>query len=202
MTKLRIGIDIDGVLADFNVPYRELLLKEGLNIPPISNTYPDVWSYDKAAGLSKAAENQIWGHIGNSPDFWRNLPAYPDTQGFMTYLFDCYAFQNADIYFITSRPGLTAKDQTETWLQNMMFPFSTFYPTVLISSEKGMCARALKLTHYVDDRNENCADVYVNSPTTQTFMLARPWNQCQDGILRLDSLDEFESIIAGAIISA
>jgi hypothetical protein len=58
-----------------------------------------------------------------------------------------------------------------------------------------MCARALNLTHYIDDRWENVVDVRQYNPTTEVFLLTQPWNVNNDavaqGVQRVSSVMEF-----------
>lgn len=196
--KLRIGFDVDGILADFNVPYRELVRKfSGINLPEISNTYPTTWNYALDAGMLPSDDKKLWAHIIQSPNFWYNLDPYPGVTPFLQWLSNLP--NTADIYFITSRPGLTAKRQTEDWLETFGFCDQSeeecSFATVMISGSKGVLAKALDLTHYIDDRNENSLDVQSWSPSTKNYMLARPWNRPWDGIPRIDNLDSFKSVL-------
>lgn len=195
--KLKIGIDVDGILADFNSSYRELVHQySDVRLPEISNTYPTSWNYPRDAGLDKATDNKLWEVISKSNSFWQDLPAYPDTKNFLEWA--GWLPTEVDVYFITSRPGWTAKHQTENWLRFNGFGAT---PTVLISSEKGQCAEALKLTHYIDDKNENCTDVFNGSGSiTDVYMLVRPWNHEQKFIPRIASLTDFKKVIEDAIL--
>ena len=185
MTKLRVGIDVDGVLADFNTSYKKLIEKlTPLRLPDISDYYPNTWYYERAAGISKDDENRVWDAIKSNHSFWHKLQPNLETFDFLQGLDDL----SADIYFITSRVGDSAKYQTEQWLRHNGF---IAYPTVLISKEKGLCCKSLKLTHYIDDKNENCTAVSEQSPDTKVFMLACPWNSEQVGIPRIRSVHEF-----------
>jgi hypothetical protein len=195
MNKLRLGVDVDGILADFNPAYKKLIEENSpIRLPDISDTYPNTWSYEKAAGCSPTDINKVWTIIKSSDEFWENLTAYQDAEEFLDNLWKLVEEKPwIDVYFITSRPGQTAKTQTEGWLNSHMF----YNPTVLISSDKELCASALNLTHYIDDKNENCTEVRDYALNTKCYMLARPWNQPQDGIPRLKALNEFYEIIKG-----
>lgn len=193
MNKLRLGIDIDGVVADFNFTFRKLVHDNTqVRLPEISLTYPDSWDYHRVAGVTSEEDNLLWEHIKNSASFWLNITAYPTAPVFLEWL--AWLPSEIDVYFITSRPGKTAKMQTEMWLERNGWGYDC-HPTVLISRDKGKCASALNLTHYIDDKNENCVDVLTESPKTKVFMLARPWNTAQLNIPRIDSLNVFRQVI-------
>lgn len=184
----------DGVLANFNHSFRELVHEHtDIRLPEISDTYPDAWDYHKRAGVMRKDDNKLWDMINDSPTFWKDIPAYPDAARFLEWL--AWLPSEVDVYFVTSRPGLTAKAQTEVWLEKNGWGYDS-HPTVIISSEKGAVANALDLTHFLDDKTENCVDIDVNGPTKiKNYMLARPWNNRYDEIPRLDSLDEFRQIV-------
>lgn len=188
-----VGLDVDGCLSMFNDAYASLLTAHtGIRFPKEDATWPDTWYWERKTGVTREQEAYVWDNmIIPSDRFWQRLPAYPDTRMFLSELVDSDFCDN--IYFITSRVGKNVKAQTEYWLDFNGFP----RPTVLISKEKGLCAKALKLTHYIDDKNENCVDVLAQSHAN-TFMLARPWNEDQDGIPRLDTLMQFWEVLREA----
>lgn len=190
MKKLKLGIDIDGVLADFNKPYVQLLESiQHIRFPDVDETYPDTWDYDKARGVLGKHRSEAWTKIKESHDFWYRLPSLTGAEEFLGHLADFPT--SVDTYFVTSRPGLTSKIQTEQWLGERGYE----NPTVLISSQKGMCARALELDYYIDDKDENCVDVVAYSPTTKCVQLIQPWNHRQEGAQRVGTLKEFQTLI-------
>lgn len=188
---LTIGCDIDGVLSQFNESFIDRVIQVTRE-----NKFPSPpfeikeWNYPEQYGYTKEQTSAVWDDIVKDPHFWERLLAYPDTIKFLWDLEEfCIKYGACDVYFITSRPGLKAKHQTERWLR--AHGWFRFDPTVLISSEKGLCARALKLDFYLDDRNENCDDVMNHYPMTKGFMLARPWNRQIYGVPRLEKLNDF-----------
>ena len=184
-----VGVDVDGVVAAFNPGYIALVKEmTGVELPPESDTYPDTWYYPQAAGVTKEQDKELWKHIRFSKDFWFNLKPYPDAVGVLVRL----KWLGADIYFVTQRVGDAAKRQTERWLHKSGFP----EPTVLVTGSKGAVCKALSITHYIDDKIENCEDVRDTSPNTKGYMLKRPWNKPVDGVPVLNSLDEFMNVLA------
>ena len=172
---MNIGFDLDGVLADFNSRFIERIIEiTGEDkFPPRPFDIP-TWHYPQVYGYTDEqmdlTNGPVWTSIRHDPTFWAMLPAYSWTANVLRRL---HALQHEHaIYFITDRTGATAKQQTESWLRNYNFDRAT----VLISSQKALCAQALKLDVYVDDRYENTESVGATSSTTQTFLLTRPWN--------------------------
>lgn len=182
MKLLRIGVDVDGVLADFNTSFIERVIKV-TRIDRFGKGFiPTTWNYPESVGYSPEDVAAVWEDIERDPYFWRNLPAYAHTAQVLTYLSHLQHIGH-DVYFITARPGVVAKKQTEEWLQYKcrMQYLAAPSPTVLISRDKGGCADVLKLDIYVDDRVENVFDVLAmaqgnDPPHAVVFMFRQPWN--------------------------
>lgn len=188
-----IGVDVDGVLADFNRDYIEKVIDlSGRDLFPARPFDIPCWSYPEHYGYTRREVSEVWTQIKLSANFWVNLQGYPSTEGFLEFLDSLDG--NNDIYFVTSRVGIRVKHQTETWLYEHGFN----KPTVLISSEKGLCANALKMDYYIDDKNENVRDV-VEVSGADCFMLAQPWNESQFGCVRVDSIVDFQKVLKEAL---
>lgn len=187
---MKLGIDVDGVLADFNSSYiHRVVAVTKRDLFPARPFTISTWNYPESYGYTKGEVSTVWESIKRDPQFWRDLPAYPETR---TALHRLSGLGGAhDIYYITSRPGVQAKRQTETWLRDHGLRDR---PTVLISSFKGLCARALELDRYVDDRDANVLDVALTSIPTRTYLVSRPWNAEFDAaghkVVRVESVVE------------
>lgn len=178
---MRIGIDVDGVLADFNTSFIERVIAvTGKDLFPPRPFEIPTWDYPQHYGYTNKECSAVWESIKADTSFWFNLGAYATTADDVQRLHELNDGDN-DIYFITSRPGVEAKEQTEMWL---IYQGYNAAPTVLISSEKGLCAKALKLDLYIDDRWENVKNVVETEPTCQTYLFDRPWNQHADPSFR------------------
>jgi len=169
---MKIGIDIDGVLADFNKSYKELIEREsGLTLPPLSDDYPDTWYYERAAGVTREQEAKVWEEI-KSTQFWGMLQPLNGAVTALQHL-NAMRFAGHHIYFITARTGKMAKFYTEMWL---MFHGMNL-PTVLIADQKGGLVKGLQLDVFVDDRPENIEDVWRVSSKTRLYLINQPWNR-------------------------
>lgn len=178
MSKKIVGIDVDGVLANFNLAYSILAERMWGNDLGRRTTDPDLWppcwSYERVYGLEDAQVGELWKAINQSVNFWSELDILQSPQTLQR----VYSLSNradVDLYFITSRTGATAKKQTEDWLE---FRVGVRNPTVLISSDKGAVAQGLRLTHFLDDKTENCVEVKVaRRKKCEVFCLAAPYNK-------------------------
>lgn len=191
---LRVGIDMDGVLASFEHGYAPLLTKHtGIEFPNLGKPgFPATWNWDREAGISEAQMGNVWSEIKANPRFWLNLPSHEGAEEFLFHL-RC-ELNDEDIYFVTNRMGVGAKWQTEQWLRTRGWK----NPTVLLTAKKAGACNVLGLTHYIDDRQENVEDVKSFAPKTQGFMLARPYNKDILGVARLGTLNEFLAVLLEA----
>jgi 5'(3')-deoxyribonucleotidase len=182
---MRIGIDMDGVLADFVTSHIQAIKKiTGKELPPLSDTYPDVWDYDKAAGVTSEERNQVWEYIKAS-GFQAKLLPLPGAVEAIERL-NAAAYGGHHVYFITSRTGSLAKMHSEQWLRW----HGMDNPTVLIAHNKGPVALGLELEVFIDDRPENNEDVIntltgrnTSQPgaeralTCRVYLPDQPWNR-------------------------
>lgn len=185
---MRVGVDVDGVLADFNRAFITRVIQvTGRNLFP-AGYEPTTWGYPTEVGYTLEEEAAVWETITEDRCFWSSLTPYPETRAAVEYLHHRAYTHRDDVYFITARPGLDAKKQTEAWLRAQFGHVSGFLsnPTVLITKHKGLAARTLDLDVYIDDRYENAIDVGMvhtdpsiplrGRPSTVSFLLDRPWN--------------------------
>lgn len=194
---MRIGFDVDGVLADFNTSFIERCIEvTGKDLFPPRPFEIPTWHYPQLYGYTEAemdfVNGPVWGSVKSDPTFWRFLPGYDWTPEVLDAL---RGLQNNghDIYFVTDRAGVNPKRQTEDFLRALGFHF----PTVLISGKKALVAEALRLDLYVDDRFENAVSVGQGVPACKTFLLNRPWNALMpsQSCTRIDSPLEVFSLI-------
>lgn len=177
---MKLGFDVDGVFCDFNSAYiAKIIAVTGRDTFPPRPFAITTWSYpEDLYGYSKAQIATVWNVIKSERNFWVRLEPFHGER--VVQVLDRLHTRQAhgdQIYFITSRPGYKAKLQTEEWLKGMGMP----HPTVLLSSEKGLCAQALELDAYIDDRTENLMMVRVQRPSCKVYRVLRPWNEYVPG---------------------
>ena len=178
---MKLGIDIDGVLAEFNTAFKKYFPK----IP--DDFVPDVWDWPEKYGATDKEVDAAWAILWNSSRFWSKLAPYPEMVE-QSKVINNLSADGHEIYFVTARVGWNAKFETETWLRR----YGVAYPTVIISpgSRKWKVCSALELDAMIDDSLDN---VRVISNVCRTYLLDRPWNQ-QDyipNVTRVQSISQY-----------
>ena len=171
---MRIGFDMDGVLAAFVPAYEELIVRfagEDKFPARYPAALPPVWDWPQHYGYDTAVIDRVWKHIKYSTTFWRSLPAVPGAWTLMEYLRP----RRHELYFVTDRPGVNPQGQTVRWLTDVL---NVDRPSVITSRRgKGIVAKALALDIYVDDKYENVLDAQEQSPETKVLCIDYPYNQ-------------------------
>ena len=185
---MRIGFDLDGVLADLAAAYkdvdRRLFGTEAeADEAPDSPTDEDgaeataasdenEADADGTRGLRAARRRQkiVWHAIETTDDFWTTLQ--PTEEGVVARLAEAAARRGWEVFFITRRPGTageTAQRQTQRWLAAQGFDL----PAVIVTrGSRGRLAAALELDYLVDDTPQNAVDV-VSEAKTRVILVNR-----------------------------
>jgi hypothetical protein len=162
---LKIGFDMDGVVADFGSAFRavesRLFGSAGTTRADESGEQED----DRPAAASEASKSHeerrrreaVWREIRATQDFWTTLP--PIQANAVRRIHEMTLAYRWEVFFITQRPatrGDTVQRQTQRWLVAQGFDL----PSVLvIAGSRGAAAGALRLDYHVDDLAQNCLDV-------------------------------------------
>jgi hypothetical protein len=169
---LRIGFDMDGVLADFASAYRAVETRLHGPAEPARIDDPENVA-DTADGEAPVATRRhrdaIWEAIRQTPDFWQTLA--PLDPGAVRRIHEMTLRHRWETFFITQRPateGETVQRQTQRWLVAQGFDL----PSVLvINGPRGAAAGALSLDYHVDDSPTNCVDVKAESTARPILIL-------------------------------
>jgi len=187
---MRIGIDLDDVLADFISEFAEIAYD--IYGRPQPETKPVDWEWSNF-GLSKEEQGVVWDRIINTFNFWEKLMVEPgaDRISMVRLLQDGH-----DLVFITARAktsGYTVQEQSARWLNKN---FGISYPTVIVDTNKGPLAAALKLDYFVDDRPKNCWEIQDAVPTCKVFLKNSSHNVNQDlGYRPLERVKDFNEFV-------
>ncbi len=173
---LRIGIDLDGTLADLSSIYHEYeaaLFGQPSTERVVEPDEPPTESTDKeklkAAKDRSSRHDTVWRALKNTPDLWTLLkPLESDT---VRVLYEAASRHAWEVFFVTQRPktaGASVQRQTQEWL--IAQGFKT--PSVLtLSGSRGKAAHALDLDFLIDDLPKNCVDVISDSKCRPILIL-------------------------------
>ena len=171
---MRLAIDLDGVLAVFERNFVQVLREVGCQVefPLDSPDFPDVWDWPQKWGATPAEVEAAWDIVKQSPRFWYLAQPRPTTHADLSAL-RLAETHGHDLYFVTNRPGTSAKRQTEDWLIARGWGSC---PTVLITGigAKHLVTRALEIDAYIDDMPENLEG---HTRRTQLFLFDKPYNR-------------------------
>ena len=177
---VRIGFDMDGVLADFAGAFRHVETRLFGGAPTVAAEAPEVEAQQEEAqeaGSQSPRETRrrrdaVWNAIHKTPDFWTTLK--PLDPGAVRRIHTLMVRHRWEVFFITQRPateGQTVQRQTQRWLVEQGFDL----PSVLvISGSRGAAAGALRLNFHVDDSAQNCLDVASESKARPLLIVPEP----------------------------
>jgi hypothetical protein len=168
---MKIGFDIDGVLADFDAGFDALLHQLDSNLvkfPLKGSQHPPVWDWPQHYGASDQLVDRAWSVIKNTTDFWRKLPAF-ECANFVLGRANMLRALGHEVYYVTARLGAGAKAQTEDWLMAN----GAISPTVILAKDKGPVFSGLKLDAFIDDKPENLEVLPIR---TKAFLVKRPFS--------------------------
>jgi 5'(3')-deoxyribonucleotidase len=170
LKNLRIGIDIDGVLADFTSSYIRELDRLNNTITDIGPKDIKEWHFERQHWPQEVVE-QFWNTVAREGYFWRGLDRLTENDPY--YVSDL--IERHDVYFVSKRP-LTVKAATEAWMYDH-YGWGQRLPTVVLSNHKGHVAYGLELDIMFDDKPANLQDIMHHSPKTDLYLISQPWNQ-------------------------
>jgi hypothetical protein len=205
---LRIGFDLDGVLADMEselVRQSEILFGEPmtrrLQERAVEAADPEAPRKPRSASaedgdaaqrsepavarldMTSRQRRRLWKHVESIENFWEGLAELE--AGVIPRLSALAIERRWEIIFLTKRPetvGATAQVQTQRWLAAKGFPLPSVF---VVQGSRGRIAASLDLDIVVDDRPENCLDVVVDSKARAILVCRGDETQLPGGAKRL-----------------
>lgn len=160
---LRLGFDIDGVLADFRTAF-EAAARGAVHLQAGADP-------DEADGepLSTREIKRVWAVVKRTPNWWTKLAAYEPAQ--IARLYALTRQLKWEVVFMTRRPetaGDSVQFQTQWWIESNGFSLPA---VVTVPGSRGDLSNALRLDMVVDDQLHNCVDVVGASPAKAILLL-------------------------------
>ena len=192
---LRIGFDLDGVIADFGSAFRDVerrLFGPEAAVAPEppeleaereERAAPNVPAAVRSPSEQRRRRDAIWQAIHETPDFWTTLK--PLDPAAVPRIHEMMLRHGWEVFFITQRPstaGDTVQRQTQRWLRDQGFDL----PSVLvITGSRGRAAEAVRLNYHVDDSPQNCLDVAADARAKPILILQDRNERAEKGARRL-----------------
>jgi hypothetical protein len=172
---MRIGCDLDGVLADLHTAFAEtarrmfpevadaLAAADVAASPPEDEepAEPDGYAPPPEMALSRRQSDAVWRELEARENFWESLGEIePGTIRRLATLTDARGWE---LIFLTSRPrsaGRIVQQQSQRWLAGQGYEMPSLF---VVHGSRGRIADALQLDVVIDDRPENCLDVVLES---------------------------------------
>lgn len=172
MRKLKVAVDLDGVIWDLVTPWVEWYNKRyGDNL-----CYDDITNYDMKLFFTKCGKDEVYEPLSN-PYFWNCVNPYKTSEEALKLLNDNY-----ELYIATSTSFLTPKEKLSRFLN--LFPFIDHDQIIMIHNKK-----LLNVDYLIDDYIYNLKDGYYNSIVIDT-----PYNKDYEGIRANNLLDAYYHI--------
>ena len=149
---MRLGFDLDGVLAHFAIAFHQRLVDaHGDRCPKdYDPSQPPCWEWPRHFGYTQEEERACWDEVWDSRTFWQHLEVMPGEERTIHQLNALHVHDGHEIHFITHRRGRAVQYQSAWFLTNAGFR----HPSVIIAGDKYPIINALKLDAYIDDRIE------------------------------------------------
>jgi hypothetical protein len=161
---LRIGIDVDGVLADFRTAFHETARGS------LGRQLEALHDPKSTQALAQDEVKRVWAAVARTPNWWMTLKPYEPDQ--IARLYSLTRAAGWEVFFLTNRPasaGDSVQFQTQWWIERHGF----YMPAVLtIPGSRGEVANALRLHLVIDDLLLNCIEV-VSASAAKALLLLR-----------------------------
>jgi 5' nucleotidase, deoxy (Pyrimidine), cytosolic type C protein (NT5C) len=166
---VKIQVDVDGVLADFMLGAYQYARTIDPTVPFVDTLTTKDW--DHWEGWQPDTVKAVWAHIKESPIFFFKLRSLIGKAEWRQ--LGVYSKPGHELYFVTSRPGVTAKWQTESWIYDQM----ERQGTVVMTADKAGFAKLIKPDFSIEDNAKNASLIGEVIGANKSFILDRLYNR-------------------------
>jgi 5'(3')-deoxyribonucleotidase len=172
---MKIGIDLDGVTANWTVAAREMLNERWGHNFDLTREVPH-WDYLKTM-VTKKQWAWLWT-AGVERGLFLRPHVFPGAQAALEYLCD-----NHDVFFLTDRPK-KARAHTIHWISSKL---DVNAAGLMIDKTKTL----IPCDVFLDDKPENVQLIKFEYPKAQVFLMNRLYNEAFTWEPRVSGWDEF-----------
>jgi 5'(3')-deoxyribonucleotidase len=177
---LRLGIDLDGVVADFNTGWMTRYNAErGTNLTPDQVTHWDAMI--QLTHFASINEFWRWARNGDGPGLFRHLPVLPDAKSALQRL-----SRHHQIVIVTTKPRW-ANAETFSWIGDNTIPTREVH----IIGRKWL----VDCDIYLDDGPHNLEGLVEHRPDRVVCRFVQPWNRPVPGVVDIHSWASFEVLV-------
>jgi 5'(3')-deoxyribonucleotidase len=177
---MRLGIDLDGVVADFSTGWISRYNTEfgaELRSEQVEswNAMAELTHFDTMGAFWRWAEGEDHASI------FRHLETYPDAVETLARL-----DREHEIVILTAKPNWAVHD-TFAWIADHRIPTREVH----ITNAKWR----VPCDVYLDDAPHQIEDIHRNRPESVMCRMVRPWNAPRPGVRDVRDWDEFEALV-------
>lgn len=210
---LRVGIDLDGVLANFDHAFRRLLSEitrkplKLLNATPQSRVpfSPDLGAVERPDIDAKTLQ-RAYDEVDSNPQFWASLAPLSGAVSTLKTLATLHRDGRMEPYLLAMRRSPNAYWQTRVWVDHAVKPLDVTLPVIMVRGTsgryrvaKGLAAAALGLDWVVDDQFLALRSVADHSPGTRLVLVRdSPLDTrgARGGDLQIERISNVEDLVA------
>ncbi|NOX22548.1 MAG: hypothetical protein GXP36_05550 [Actinobacteria bacterium] len=177
---MRLGIDLDGVVADFNTGWIRLYNEQF--DAQLTRSMVKTWNgLLDISHFETMGEFWQWARQGDGPSMFRHLDTFDGAVESLVEL-----SRDHDIVIVTTKPDWAIHD-TLAWLSDNQIPTREIH----ITAEKWRVSCDV----YLDDSPEQVETIHLMRPDRVMCRFVRPWNTPVEGTLDVGDWPDFLAIV-------